>query len=86
MELVVNIPAELETELSAEAARVGLPLSEYALRLIVAGRVARTTVTNGNELMRYWRAEGVIGTRREIADSQSHARSLREQAEHRSRS
>ena len=35
--LMLDLPAELEKELSAEAARRGLPLSEYALRLLAEG-------------------------------------------------
>ena len=40
MSLVLDLPAELETELTAEAARLGLPLPEYILRLLAEGRVA----------------------------------------------
>ena len=33
MSLVLNVPIELEQKLAAEAEHLGLPLSEYALRL-----------------------------------------------------
>ena len=34
MNLVLELPPELEGELAAEAARLGLPLAEYILRLL----------------------------------------------------
>lgn len=36
MTLTLKIPQELERELSTEASRLGLPLSEYALRVLSA--------------------------------------------------
>lgn len=33
MSIVLDLPPELESELAAEAARLRLPLSEYAARL-----------------------------------------------------
>ena len=85
MSLVLDLPSELETELASEAARLGIPLSEYALRLIAAGRGTRAALRTGAELLSYWQSEGLVGTRPEIADSQAHARALREQAERRPR-
>ena len=85
MSLVLDLPSELETELASEAARLGLPLPEYALHLIAAGRGTRPALRTGTELLRYWQSEGLVGTRPEIADSQAHARVLREQAERRPR-
>ena len=83
MSLVLALPSELETELATEAARLGLPLPEYALRLIAAGRATRSALRTGAELLGYWQGEGLVGTRREIADSLAHARALRQQAERR---
>jgi hypothetical protein len=85
MSLELNLPPELESELAGEAAHLGLPLSEYALQLIAAGRGNRPALRTGAELLEYWRREGLVGTRPEIANSQSHARGLRKQAENRSR-
>lgn len=85
MSLVLDLPSELETELATEAARLGLPLSEYALRLIAAGRGTRPTLRTGAELLGYWQGAGLVGTRPEIADSQAHARAVRSQAERRPR-
>jgi hypothetical protein len=39
----------------------------------------------GAELVDYWRREGLIGYRSDIADSASHARRLRRQAESRAK-
>jgi hypothetical protein len=81
MSLVLDLPAELESELAAEAARLGLPLPEYVLRLLAGGRGPNPAVRNGAELLAYWKREGLVGTRPEIIDSPAHARRLREQAQ-----
>ena len=85
MTLTLDLPMELASELSAEAERLGLPLSEYAQRLLAAGRAPGASPKTGAELLAYWRREEVIGSRPEITDSQEHARALRRQAEERSR-
>lgn len=83
MNLVLNLPAELESELSAGAARLQLPVSEYALRLLAAGIAAESKPSNGAELVAYWQNAGLIGTRADIDDASAHARILRKQAENR---
>jgi hypothetical protein len=83
MNLELNLPANLEADLASEAARLGVPLSECAVRLIAAGLSASPAMSTGGELLGYWQNEGLVGTRPEIEDSQAHARSLREQAERR---
>ncbi len=85
MSLVLDLPPELETELAAEAARLGLPLPEYALRLLAGGRGPSSAPRTGAELLAYWQGEGLVGTRPEITDSSAHARALREQAQRRAR-
>ena len=85
MSLVLHLPADLETELTAEAARHGLPLAEYVLRLLAGGRAPTPAPRTGAELLAYWQGAGLIGTRPEIADSSAHARALREQAQRRLR-
>jgi hypothetical protein len=37
----------------------------------------------GADLVSYWQREGLIGTRPEITDSQTHARQIRQQVERR---
>jgi hypothetical protein len=85
MSLVLDLPTELETKLAAEAARIGLPLSEYAVRLLAGGFGPTTPPRNGAELLAYWQAEGLVGARSEITDGPAHARKLREQAQRRER-
>ena len=85
MSLVLELPAELESELAAEASRLGLSLPQYVLRLLAAGRAPSPLPRTGAELLAYWQGEGLIGTRPEIADSSAHARALREQAQRRAR-
>ncbi len=87
MSLVIDLPTELETELSSAAARVGLPLPEYILRLLSSKRAADSaSLRNGAELLAYWHNEGLVGSRPEVVDSAAHARELREQAQTRVRS
>jgi hypothetical protein len=83
MNLVLELPTELETELAAEAARVGLALPEYVLRLLSAGRNSGSAPRTGAELLAYWQNEGLVGTRTEVKDSSAHARALREKGQQR---
>ncbi len=85
MSLTLDLPPELESELSSEASRCGLPLAEYVVRLLASARVPASSPSSGSELVAYWRDEGLIGSRMDIDDSQQHARALRERAERRER-
>ncbi|MBI3408905.1 MAG: hypothetical protein HY040_11175 [Planctomycetes bacterium] len=85
MSLVLELPRELETELEAEAAELGLPLPEYVLRLLAAGRGPSPVPRTGAQLLAYWHDEGLVGTRTDIAESSAHARALRDQAQRRAR-
>jgi hypothetical protein len=85
MSVVLDLPPELETELTAEAAHLGLSLPAYVLRLLTVGRFPGSAPRTGAELLAYWQGQGLIGTRPEITDSQAHARALRKQAEKRER-
>lgn len=68
MSLVLNVPIELEQKLAAEAEHLGLPLSKYALRLLILNRPVQPMPTTGAELVDYWMAEGVLGSRVDIED------------------
>jgi hypothetical protein len=83
MTLTLELPKDLEHRLATEAVRLGLPVEQYALRLLDDAPKSGTQPANGAELVAYWRREGVIGSRPEISDSQAHARKLRRQAEKR---
>lgn len=87
MKITIELPQDLEQALEAEAAELGLPLSEYALRLLYSRTVAEADngPTNGAELVAYWQSAHLIGTRQDIVDSQAYARELRAQAEQRQR-
>lgn len=85
MSLVLDLPPELESELAAEATRLGLSLPEYVLRLLAGGGNPRPSPRTGAELLAYWQSEGLIGTRPDVTDSQAHARALRERSEKRER-
>lgn len=86
MTVVIDLPTDLEDELKTEAAQLKLPLPDYVVRLLAAGRTTTAKPRNGAELVAYWQAESLIGTRRDIPDSLEHARALRRRAERRDRS
>ncbi|MEM1201827.1 MAG: hypothetical protein AAGN66_01210 [Acidobacteriota bacterium] len=81
MTLTLDLPKDLEHRLTAEALRLGLPVEQYALRLLGGVPESDHRHASGPELVAFWRREGVIGSRPEIEDSQAHARSIRRQAE-----
>ncbi len=83
MNVSIELPSELENELSTEASQLKLPLSEYILRVLSFRPFLQNPPTTGIELVTYWESVGVINSRPDIADSQEHASRLRDQAEHR---
>jgi hypothetical protein len=85
MSITLDVSDELAEELAEEAARQGVSLEEYAQRVLEMGRRLPVVPKDGAALVAYWQAEGLIGSRNDINDSQQHARQLREKAEHRSR-
>jgi hypothetical protein len=85
MSLIIDLPQDLEHELTTEAAKLGLPLSEYALRLLYSRQYTEKEPQTGSELVAYWQDADLIGSRKEIADSQAYARQLRAKSETRIR-
>jgi hypothetical protein len=86
--LTLDLPTELERELEFEATELGLPLEEYALRVLAGNRFVLPPdrmPRTGAELVAYWERAGVIGYRPEITDPVAHARATRASAERRSR-
>ena len=83
MTLTLDLPKDLEHRLTAEATRLGLPIEQYALRLLGDVPKADRQPANGAELVAFWRREGLIGSRPDIEDSQAHARRIRHRAERR---
>lgn len=85
MSITLDIPEGLASELATEAQRLGLPLSDYVVTLLATGRTAGSLPKTGAELVAFWREQGIVGSRPEIADSQVHACEVRRQAEQRVR-
>jgi hypothetical protein len=83
MSITLDLPQELESELTTEATQLGLSLSEYVLCLLSTRPLVSPIPTTGAALVAYWQREGVIGMRPDITDSQAHARQLRHQREER---
>ncbi|HZS43950.1 MAG TPA: hypothetical protein VFC63_02515 [Blastocatellia bacterium] len=83
MGITIELPADLEHELAAEAASLGLSLPDYVLRVLSSTIIAGEGPKTGQQLLEYWRSEGLIGTRPDITDSASHAREIRKIAEDR---
>ena len=77
----LELPDDLAAALAFEAARVGMSLPDYAVRLLASTRPAAPAVHTGADLVAFWQSEGLIGSRSDIADSSTHARELRRQAE-----
>ncbi len=84
MSISLDLPPALENELSTEASRLNLPISEYILQVLSVRAVLSNPPKTGAELVAYWQAEGVVNSRPDIVDSQAHARHLRHKAETRS--
>lgn len=83
MPQTVELPDDLADALSDEASRLGLSLPDYAVRLLTSARPSAASIHSGADLVAFWRAEGLAGSRPEVADSRSEARRLREQAQRR---
>ena len=81
MSITLDLPQELENELSAEATQLGLSLPDYILRVLASGVLVGKTPKTGAELIDYWRSEGLIGAKPDIIDSQARSRELRDEAE-----
>jgi len=79
--ITLNLPVDLESQLSAEAARRGVPLDEYLIRVLCSAGPVGDTPKTGAQLVAYWADEGLIGSRPDIAGSSQHARCLRQEAE-----
>ena len=83
MTLTLELPVELEKELAAAAKEAGMSLADYSLHLLALHSSPSTQVSNGADLVAYWRKLGLLGTRIDIRDSQEHARHIRYSVEHR---
>lgn len=77
MTITLELSQELEQELSVEAEKVNLSLSEYILSLLSMRQVLNNPPKTGAELVNYWQKEGLINSRPDINDSQEYARQIR---------
>ena len=85
MSITVDLPEELEDDLSTEAAQLGLSLPDYILRLLSTGLLIGRAPRTGAELVEYWQNNALISTRPGTDDSQARAREIRSKAERRTR-
>jgi hypothetical protein len=85
MSLNLDIPGDLEAQLRSEASKQGIPLPDYIIQVLSSSAPSGSSAS-GSEVVAYWEREGLVGARSDIQDSQSHARSLRAQAERRNSS
>lgn len=83
MPQILELPDNLADALNNEALRRGMSLPDYAIRLLTSACPSISEVRNGADLVAFWQAEGLVGSRSDIADSQVQARQLREQAQRR---
>jgi hypothetical protein len=81
MNIILELPSELENELSTEASQLKLPLVEYVLRVLSFRPFLQKPLKTGIELVAYWESIGIIDSRPDIVDAQEYARQLRYQAE-----
>lgn len=86
MRIILDLPSELESELSREAASLGLSVSDYLLRILADRRRPTAPVARSDaELVAIWESEGLIGSRPDIQDPVRYARELRERSQNRHR-
>lgn len=78
MSITIELPSELENELSKEASKLNLSLSDYILRILLIRPVLQNLPKTGAELVAYWEQQGVINSRPDITDSQEYVRKLRD--------
>lgn len=62
MNISIELPSDLETELSAEASQLKLPLSEYILRVLTFRPFLQNPPKTGLDLIAYWESTGVINS------------------------
>jgi hypothetical protein len=83
MSITIDLPADTASKLAAAAERRGISLSQHVAELLQEKQAKESASASGANLVAYWEAHGLIGSRPDIADSQEHARALRVRAERR---
>ena len=87
MSLVLELPAALEAELTAESERLGVSVSEIVVRrlndtVLPAPAAKRRT---GAECLAVWDREAVLGIRQDIDDPAAYVREMRSKIDRRVR-
>lgn len=88
MTIILDLPNELERELEQAAAEAGLPVAEYAMRVLESSRHSVQQAAprrTGAEILALWEQEGLLGGGPDIADPVKFARELRERNQNRRR-
>lgn len=85
MTVMLNLPSELESKLSREAAERGVTLTEHMLSILGSRVPAQPLSRSGEQVVAYWHREELLGTRPSEGDSAAHARTLRTRVERRER-
>ncbi|HEV7669809.1 MAG TPA: hypothetical protein VGS22_14900 [Thermoanaerobaculia bacterium] len=75
-----------ETVMIVEVGATVAELKQDKARSFRLEPAAKSVADTGAQLVAYWKRHGLIGTRPDIADSQTHARTVRHDAERRLRS
>ena len=83
MPVTLELPDELAESLEEKALGLGVSLPQHAVRILRDSLQPIPPIQSGSDLVAFWQAHGLIGTRSDIVDSQAEARTLREQAEKR---
>lgn len=81
MTFTLDLPSDLENELSLQASQLKLPLQEYILRVLLFRPFLQDQPKTGTELVSYWENSGVINSRPDIINSQKYALRLRRETE-----
>ncbi|MGF1499545.1 MAG: hypothetical protein ACFB8W_22385 [Elainellaceae cyanobacterium] len=68
MTISLDLPSELENELSEEASRLKLPLAEYIFRVLAFRPFTQNLPKTGAELVAYWEKVEAIDSRSDITD------------------
>jgi len=69
MSINLDLPPELENQLTTEASQLNLPLSEYILQVLSIRQVSTHPPKNGAEVVGSWQRKEVTNLRPDITDS-----------------
>ena len=85
MAIALDLPDELERDLTQEATRLGVSLHDYLLRVLADRRapIAIAAARSGAELVSIWASDGLVGSRPDIEDPVRYAREIRDRSQNR---